>query len=121
MPFSNVSPVRRHLRAKGGVLEENSDYGMASAEHIRTPFCNSAAKHWLILATVTVTIGFTAGLGGMVRSLLLHFVQHVAYGYRLHSIASHECFHGGVYQLVTACLDGQENTRRSTKWEHLVE
>ena len=92
MPFSKVSPVRRHLRAKSGVLEENSDYGMAPAEHIRTPFSNSAAKHWLILATVTVTIGLTAGLGGMVRSLLLHFVRRVAYGHRLHSIASHESF-----------------------------
>src|SRR5437899_10776379 len=65
---------------------------MDSAEHIRTPTSNSAAKHWLILVTVTVAIGLTAGLGGMVLGLLLHFIQHVAYGYSLHPIISHESF-----------------------------
>ena len=63
------------------------DYDAGSAEHIKTPASNSAAKRWLILATVTVATGLAAGLGGMVLGLLLHFVQHVAYGYSLHTIA----------------------------------
>jgi H+/Cl- antiporter ClcA len=69
---------------------------MGSAERIRAPASNSAAGHWLILATVTVATGLAAGLGGMVLGLLLHFVQHVAYGYSLHSIAGHESFLEGV-------------------------
>lgn len=69
---------------------------MGSTEHIRTPTSNSAPKHWLILATATVAVGLTAGLGGMLLGLLLHLVQHVAYGYSLHSIISHESFLEGV-------------------------
>jgi hypothetical protein len=69
---------------------------MGSAEHIRTPTSNSAVEHWLILATVTFATGLAAGLGGMVLGLLLHFIQHVAYGYSLHAIVSHESFLGGV-------------------------
>ena len=72
------------------------DYGTGSAEHIKTPTSNSAAGRWLILATVTVATGLAAGLGGMVLGLLLHFVQHVTYGYSLHSIVSHESFLQGV-------------------------
>lgn len=72
------------------------DYGTGSAEHIKTPASNSAAKRWLILATVTVATGLAAGLSGMVLGLLLHFIQHVAYGYSLHSIVSHESFLQGV-------------------------
>ena len=42
---------------------------MGSAEHIRMPSSNSAAKHWLILATATVATGLAAALGGMVLGL----------------------------------------------------
>ena len=69
---------------------------MGSAEHIRTPTSNSAEGRWLILATATVATGFAAGLGGMVLGLLLHFIQHLAYGYSLHAIVSHESFLEGV-------------------------
>src|SRR5277367_5518937 len=69
---------------------------VGSAQDIRTPTGNSTAKHWLILAAVTVAVGLTSGLGGMLLGLLLHFVQHVAYGYSLHSIISHESFLEGV-------------------------
>jgi H+/Cl- antiporter ClcA len=37
------------------------------------------------VAAVTVAIGISAGLGGMAVALLLHFIQHVAYGYGLES------------------------------------
>ncbi len=69
---------------------------MGSAEHTRTPTSNAVEKRWLILATVTVATGLAAGLGGMVLGLLLHFIQHVAYGYGLHALASHESFLEGV-------------------------
>jgi len=69
---------------------------MGSAEHIRAPASSSAAGHWLILATVTAATGLAAGLGGLVLGLLLHFVQHVAYGYSLHTIVGHESFLEGV-------------------------
>ena len=69
---------------------------MDSAEHMRMPTGNSAKGRCLILATVTVAVGLAAGLGGMVLGLLLHFVQHVAYGYSLHTIVSNESFLEGV-------------------------
>jgi chloride channel protein, CIC family len=69
---------------------------MGSAEHIEAPTSNSAGGRWLILATATVATGLAAGLGGMVLGLLLHFIQHVAYGYSLHAIVSHESFLEGV-------------------------
>jgi H+/Cl- antiporter ClcA len=69
---------------------------MASAEY-RGPSTNNSAKgRWLTLATVTLAVGVTTGLGGMMLGLLLHFVQHVAYGYSLHAIVSHESFLEGV-------------------------
>jgi H+/Cl- antiporter ClcA len=37
------------------------------------------------IAALTVAIGVAAGLGGMTELLLLHWVQHVAYGYGLDS------------------------------------
>ena len=69
---------------------------MASAEHLKTPASNSAEGRWLILATATVATGVAAGLGGMVLGLLLHFTQHVAYGYGLQAIVGHESFLQGV-------------------------
>src|SRR5258708_12984460 len=60
------------------------------------PATNSRKPHWLTLSAVTVAVGIASGLGGMVLGLLLHFVQHVAYGYSLHSIVSHESFLEGV-------------------------
>lgn len=74
----------------------NFDNGMGSAEHTRTPTSKSAEGRWLILAGATVATGVAAGLGGIALGLLLHFVQHVAYGYSLHAIVSHESFLQGV-------------------------
>lgn len=47
---------------------------------------------WLTLAIVTVTVGFTSGLGGMGLGLLLRIVQHVVFGYGLHKIVGGESF-----------------------------
>jgi H+/Cl- antiporter ClcA len=51
---------------------------------------------WRVLATVTVLTGVAAGLGGMVLALLLHVVQHFAYGYSLAAVRSDESFLQGV-------------------------
>ena len=40
--------------------------------------------------------GVVAGLGGMLLGMLLHAVQHLAYGYSLDRIVSHESFLEGV-------------------------
>lgn len=69
---------------------------MGFPEHMKTPAGNSAAKYWLTLTTVTVATGVAAGLGGMALGLLLHLIQHFAYGYSLHAIISHESFLAGV-------------------------
>ena len=44
------------------------------------------------LAAVTVLIGLGAGLGGMFLALLLHYIQHLAYGYRPIFSISNETF-----------------------------
>src|ERR1700693_3420710 len=48
------------------------------------------------LATVTVLVGIGAGLGGMALPLLLHFIQHLAFGYSRDTVISPESFLQGV-------------------------
>jgi H+/Cl- antiporter ClcA len=48
------------------------------------------------LAAVVVLTGVGAGLGGMLLALLLHAIQHLAYGYSLSRVASNESFLSGV-------------------------
>lgn len=48
------------------------------------------------LAAATLFTGVVAGLGGMGLALLLHLVQHLAYGYSLHSLVGGESFLEGV-------------------------
>lgn len=48
----------------------------------------------LFLATIVIGVG--AGLSGMLLVYLLHFTQHIAYGYSLHAIISSERFLSGV-------------------------
>lgn len=50
----------------------------------------------LAFAIVTALTGVGAGLGGMALALLLHFVQHVAYGYGWGELVGHESFLAGV-------------------------
>lgn len=49
-----------------------------------------------VLMAVTVCVGIGAGLGGMCLALLLHFIQHVAYGYSMHTLMSTQSFLQGV-------------------------
>ncbi|OAJ52569.1 chloride channel protein [Paraburkholderia ginsengiterrae] len=50
----------------------------------------------LAFALVTLLTGVGAGLGGMALALLLHAVQHVAFGYSLEQLVGHESFLEGV-------------------------
>ena len=50
----------------------------------------------VVLATVTVLTGIGAGLGGMLLALLLHWIQHLAYGYSTAHVISAESFLQGV-------------------------
>lgn len=49
-----------------------------------------------IFPIAVILTGFAAGLGGMLLALLLHFVQHVAYGYSPDAVVSPESFLQGV-------------------------
>jgi H+/Cl- antiporter ClcA len=55
-----------------------------------------ARRSLVVLAAVTVAVGIAAGLGGMALGLLLHFVQHVAYGYGLDAAVPAPTFLQGV-------------------------
>jgi H+/Cl- antiporter ClcA len=57
---------------------------------VRRQTCPSA------LAAVTILTGIGAGIGGMSLALLLHFIQHIAYGYSVDVIISGESFLQGV-------------------------
>lgn len=50
----------------------------------------------LALAAVVVLTGIGAGLGGMLLALLLHGIQHLAYGYSQDHLVGHESFLLGV-------------------------
>ena len=56
---------------------------------------------WLILVLLTLSIGVSSGLGGMVLALLLRLVQHISYGHGLHKIFGRVSF----LQEVTAASD----------------
>ncbi len=45
---------------------------------------------------VTILVGLGAGLGGMAMALLLHMIQHFAYGYSLDHLVGDESFLDGV-------------------------
>ena len=47
-------------------------------------------REWVAMALATVAVGIASGLGGMLLGLLLHAVQHVAYGYS--NAHGHETF-----------------------------
>jgi H+/Cl- antiporter ClcA len=49
-----------------------------------------------MLMAVTVCVGVGAGVGGMCLGLLLHFIQHWAYGYSMHRLLSMQSFLQGV-------------------------
>ena len=48
------------------------------------------------MAVVTVLTGIGAGFGGMLLALLLHAIQHVAYGYSLSHVVGTQSFLAGV-------------------------
>jgi hypothetical protein len=47
-----------------------------------------------VIAAVTLLTGIGAGLGGMLLALLLHGIQHLAYGYSVTHVISAESFLG---------------------------
>ncbi len=69
-------------------MSEASAPAHISAERRQTPLP--------VLALVTIAIGVAAGLGGMLLALLLHGLQHLAYGYDLHALRGAQSFLQGV-------------------------
>ncbi|MDR3515142.1 MAG: chloride channel protein [Azospirillaceae bacterium] len=55
---------------------------------------NGSSRAVFVVATIMVGIG--AGLGGMTLALVLHLIQHLAYGYSLDAVISPESFLQGV-------------------------
>jgi H+/Cl- antiporter ClcA len=49
-----------------------------------------------LLMAVTVCVGIGSGIGGMCLGLLLHVIQHWAYGYSMHKLLSTQSFLQGV-------------------------
>jgi H+/Cl- antiporter ClcA len=51
---------------------------------------------FVVLLSVTLLTGVGAGLGGMLLALMLHWIQHMAFGYSLEHVISNESFLSGV-------------------------
>lgn len=62
----------------------------------QAPITPQKTRPLLTLGIVVVLTGVGAGLAGMLLSLLLHAIQHLAYGYSQDSLISHESFLLGV-------------------------
>jgi H+/Cl- antiporter ClcA len=67
-----------------------------SVETSESPHGAAPRSPLVVLVTVTVLTGIGAGLGGMLLALLLHWIQHVAYGYSTAHVISAESFLQGV-------------------------
>ncbi|WP_413735067.1 chloride channel protein [Sodalis sp. RH21] len=70
----------------------------ACSDPDKTPAVPALAEpaRLITLALIVILTGIGAGLGGMLLALLLHAVQHLAYGYSLRNIISPETFLMGV-------------------------
>ncbi len=86
----------------------------------RDPMSVSERTRWPILFGVTILTGIGAGLGGMALALLLHAIQHIAYGYSLDATISPETFLQGRQRRRTAAPDPGPGSMRSHRWHRLV-
>ncbi|WP_175662807.1 chloride channel protein [Burkholderia ambifaria] len=59
-------------------------------------YSSPSASPFARMAVVTVLTGIGAGFGGMLLALLLHAIQHVAYGYSLSHVVGTQSFLAGV-------------------------
>ncbi len=62
----------------------------------------SKAHALFVLSLVVILTGIGAGLGGTLLAMLLHAIQHLAYGYGQDSLTSHESFLIGVSSASTS-------------------
>ncbi|NWE47286.1 chloride channel protein [Pseudomonas gingeri] len=69
---------------------------MALPDHTLALQPLSRTRQLMTLGCVVVLTGIGAGLGGMLLAMLLHGIQHMAYGYGQDSLTSHETFLIGV-------------------------
>jgi H+/Cl- antiporter ClcA len=65
-------------------------------DEVEPPSPVSGPRRSPIFAVVIILTGVTAGLGGMGLALLLHLVQHIAYGYSVGAVMGPESFLQGV-------------------------
>jgi H+/Cl- antiporter ClcA len=61
-----------------------------------SPATSPKTRRLLTLGIVVILTGVGAGFGGMLLALLLHGIQHLAYGYSQDTLLSHESFLFGV-------------------------
>jgi H+/Cl- antiporter ClcA len=80
--------------ARRGVDPDSPAHAPRSA--VRPTPVSPPASPFARIAIVTVLTGIGAGFGGMLLALLLHAIQHVAYGYDLAHVIGAESFLTGV-------------------------
>jgi H+/Cl- antiporter ClcA len=68
----------------------------AIREVVLPPSPAGRRRSGLVFAVAVLLTGAAAGVSGMLLGLLLHFVQHVAYGYSLDAVVGPESFLQGV-------------------------
>jgi H+/Cl- antiporter ClcA len=86
-------PLLRDRLLLAGDMSTDTDHDLpVDASPVSLPRRTPLAR----LALVTLLTGVGAGIGGMVLALLLHLIQHLAYGYSTGAIVSAESFLQGV-------------------------
>ncbi|WP_323122827.1 chloride channel protein [Burkholderia alba] len=73
-----------------------SSASSSSSSVQRTGVARPVRRSLAALAVVTLLTGVGAGFGGMLLALLLHWIQHVAYGYSAAHVIGSESFLQGV-------------------------
>src|SRR5258707_8855431 len=103
------------IAGSGEVIATGHDVRRLDAFATRTVHpltANSHKQRWPMLSMVTIAVGIASGVGGMGLGLLLKVVQHITYGYSLHTIMGGESFlHGvsaasGLRRFVALCVCG---------------
>jgi len=103
--LKDIRPVPVYLGAGINEMLQFRDVDRDNEDsHLGSTLLGSLSKTWaarrgnlfLKMAAATIIVGFATGLAGMCLTLLLHFIQHIAFGYSTDVLVGPKSFLQGV-------------------------